>query len=110
MWKDRENYIRLDMPSSSMWEGEAHLEFAQAGKWFSAGRGRLSAERPNLRLERRGDRFTGYFSKDGENWYRCGWVDMAMEDPIQVGLHALCAESPATSTRFEYFRIYRSEQ
>jgi regulation of enolase protein 1 (concanavalin A-like superfamily) len=107
VWIDGENFIRLDMPSSSMWEGEAHMEFAQSGKWSFAGRGRLSAEQLSLRLERRGDRFTGYLSRDGENWYLSGWVDMAMEDPIQVGIHALCAESPATSTRFEYFRIYR---
>lgn len=56
-----------------------------------------------------GDSFTGYVSPDGENWHRCGWADIPMEDPIQVGIHALCPQSPATSTRFEYFKISRAQ-
>jgi len=36
-------------------------------------------------------------------------ADMSMGDPIQVGIHALCVQSPTTSTLFEYFKIFRSE-
>ncbi|MCD6506790.1 DUF1349 domain-containing protein [Candidatus Poribacteria bacterium] len=68
----------------------------------------LDADPVWFRLERRGDRFTGYVSSDGETWYRCGWADIPMEDPIKVGILALCPESPVTSTRFEYFKVYRT--
>jgi hypothetical protein len=38
-------------------------------------------------------------------------VDITMEDPIQVGIHALCGlyHAPATSTRFDYVKIFREE-
>ena len=107
VWQAKDNYIRFEMPSSSAWEGEVRFEFARSGEWLYAGRGLLEADILTLRLEREGDRFTGYVSVDGKDWHRCGWADIPMEDPIQVGLHAMCAESPMTSTRFEYFRIYR---
>ncbi len=107
VWKDEDNYIRFEMSPSSIWEGEAHLEFNQAGKWAFAGRGQLEAETLTLRLERQGHRFSAYCSVDGKNWLTCGWVDLPMDEPIQVGIHALCSLQPTTSTRFEYFKILR---
>ena len=109
-WKDKYNYIRFDTEPGSDMEDIIHLGFARSGRWFVAGRGYLESEELLLRLERAGDRFTGYVSADGENWYRCGWADITMEDPVQVGIHALCyGRSTPTSTRFEYFKIYRPE-
>ena len=109
-WNDEHNYIIFDPEPRSGWESIIHLGFARSGRWFVAGRGYLESEELLLRLERKGDRFTGYVSADGENWHRCGWADIPMEDPIQVGIHALCFLRPTpTSTRFEYFRIYRAD-
>ena len=62
-----------------------------------------------LRFERRDNRFIGYVSDDNEKWYRCGWVDMIVKDPIQIGVHAICLWEPFTSTRFEYVKVYRPD-
>jgi len=109
-WQDECNFTRFDVSSSSVWyEGCVYHGANVDSRFIHPGIHPFQADEIWLRLERKGDRFTGYVSSDGENWYRCGWADIPMEDPIQVGIHALCPRSPATSTRFEYFRIYRPE-
>ena len=51
-----------------------------------------------VRLERTGDTFTGYMSADGETWQQNGIsVDVAMNDPVLVGLAVTSHE--ATETR-----------
>jgi predicted ATPase/class 3 adenylate cyclase/regulation of enolase protein 1 (concanavalin A-like superfamily) len=108
IWQDKSNYIRFETPASTFgWEDTVYYEASISGKFIHPGVHPFDAEEVWLRLERRGDLFTGYVSADGENWYRCGWVDIPMEDPIKVGIHALCPQAPTTSTRFEYFRIHR---
>jgi len=109
VWKDEANYIRFEMPSSSIWEGEVHFEANVQGDYRIIGRGQIEANLLTFRLERQGSRFSAYCSVDGENWLTCGWVDIPMEDPIKVGFHALCPQSPATSSRFEYFKILRRD-
>ena len=107
VWKDEDNYIRFDTPSSCYSENVMHFEANVKGNYISPGLGLPDAKRLTLRLERQGHRFSAYCSMDDKNWFTCGWVDLLMDDPIQVGIHALCAWSPATSTRFEYFKILR---
>ena len=69
----------------------------------------------HLRLERSGGEFTSYCSIDGENWFTCGKMTLPMEDPIQVGIHAIgmidrtiyCgAYKEGTATVFRDFRIW----
>jgi len=108
VWRDKDNFIRLEVPSSTEWEDTVYYEATVAGKLIYPGAHKFETEKAWLRLERKGDRFAGYVSADGENWYRCGWADIPMQDPIQVGIHALCPQSPTTSTRFEYFKILRA--
>jgi tetratricopeptide (TPR) repeat protein/regulation of enolase protein 1 (concanavalin A-like superfamily) len=108
VWKDESNFARLHVASSRVWyEGCVYYGGIVAGKWVHPGIHPFETEEAWLRLERKRDRFTGYVSADGESWYRCGWADIPMEDPIQVGIHALCPQFAATSTRFEYVKIFR---
>jgi hypothetical protein len=109
VWKDKDNFIRLEVASSTGWEGTVYYGANVAGKFIHPGVHPFEVEKAWLRLERQGDRFTGYVSADGEIWCRVGWADIPMEDPIKVGIHALCPLSPATSTRFEYFKILKRE-
>lgn len=103
VWKDEGNYIRFE--TSSSWVG---FNFCTSGyfRWQDGGLPPVTKP-PVLRLERQGHRFSAHCSLDGENWLTCGWVDLPMDDPIQVGIHALCPQSPATLTRFEYFKVFR---
>jgi len=111
VWKDERSFARFELASSSTWyEGCIYYGAKVDGRFIHPGIHPFEAENGWLRLERKGHRFTGYVSVDGENWYRCGWADIPMEDPIQVGIHALCPRQPATSTRFEYFKILRREE
>jgi class 3 adenylate cyclase/regulation of enolase protein 1 (concanavalin A-like superfamily)/tetratricopeptide (TPR) repeat protein len=107
IWKNKDDYIRFEVAGPPYWTDTIYYGANINGKFIHPGVHPYQADRVWLRLERKGDRFTGYVSSDGENWYICGWTDIPMEDPIKVGIHALCPESPATSTRFEYFKIYR---
>jgi class 3 adenylate cyclase/regulation of enolase protein 1 (concanavalin A-like superfamily)/energy-coupling factor transporter ATP-binding protein EcfA2 len=110
VWKDKANYIRFEAPSGNL-EGDIVYYWANsAGKPIDAGVHPFEAKEAWLRLERKGDRFVGYVSSDGENWYRCGQVDVPMKDPIQLGILACCPRGPTTSTRFEYFKIYRPDR
>jgi regulation of enolase protein 1 (concanavalin A-like superfamily) len=107
IWKDMNNYIRFEVPNIPYWTNTIYYGANVNGKFIHPGVHYYDSKEAWLRLERKGDRFTGYVSSDGENWYRCGWTDIPMEDPIKVGIHALCPGPPTTSTRFEYFKIYR---
>lgn len=110
IWQDESNYIRFETPASTFsWEDTIYYGASIPGSFIHPGVHPFNAEEAWLRLGRKGDRFTGYVSADGENWYRCGWADIPMEDPIKVGIHALCPEAPATSTRFGHFKIYRHD-
>ena len=75
-----------------------------------AGRGVLDAESLTMRLERKGRIFYAYCSGDGEKWYRCGWAEMEMEDPVQVGIFASCPQDVAQGiTTFDYVKIFRQK-
>ncbi|MCX5748629.1 MAG: AAA family ATPase [Candidatus Saganbacteria bacterium] len=110
VWKNEVKCIRLEVPSNDLEEDIVCYWASSAGKPIDAGTHPFEAKEAWLRLERKGDRFVGYVSSDGENWYRCGQVDVPMKDPIQLGILACCPRGPTTSTRFEYFKIYRPDK
>jgi regulation of enolase protein 1 (concanavalin A-like superfamily) len=80
------------------------------------GRGCLeSAVRVYLRLERVGERVDALCSADGERWFTVGHVEFPVEDPVQVGLHAIGnidrsvyhgAYPDGTAIRFESFQLW----
>jgi len=111
VWKDPGRFLRLEKTSGPHgFAGDVRFEqhinrvFSLVGR----GQGLVTVRHLFLRLERRGNQFTGFASADGQNWQNCGTSVVAMGDPVQVGLHALCPGSiPPTVTRFDYFRIYK---
>ncbi|MCX5748628.1 MAG: AAA family ATPase [Candidatus Saganbacteria bacterium] len=102
LWNSETNFARFGVDFDYI-----SYKATANGKFISPGVHPFKAERVWLRLERKGSRFTGYVSNDGKYWYRCGWADITMNDSIKVGIYASCFYPPATSTRFEYFKIYR---
>ncbi|MBM3236230.1 zinc-ribbon domain-containing protein [Candidatus Poribacteria bacterium] len=110
VWKDEDNYIRFDMPSGEYGWNKVFVVANVQGNIIYPPYRLPDAKILNLRLERRGHRFSAYCSMDDKNWFTCGWMDLPVEDPIQVGIHALCPWSPfGTSTRFEYVKIWRRD-
>ena len=116
IWKDRDNFIRFE--KGTYGKREMLIEGYVNGEYQIVGRGLLPAsdnDETYLRLERSGDEFASYCSIDGENWFTCGKMTLPMEDPIQVGIHAIgmidrtiyCGEyKEGTATLFRNFRLW----
>jgi tetratricopeptide (TPR) repeat protein/regulation of enolase protein 1 (concanavalin A-like superfamily) len=113
LWKDQENYLRLDRGSRG--RHEISFQGCLGNKDAIFGRGRLVTERIFLRLERVDGRVKALCSADGEEWFTVGQVEFPVEDPVEVGLHAIGsiersiypgAYSEGTAIRFESFDLW----
>jgi DNA-binding SARP family transcriptional activator/class 3 adenylate cyclase len=89
LWKDARNYVRLDRGT----RGPSEISFSGcvADRDLIIGRGRLLGERVVLRLERVGDRVSALCSANGQNWFTVGHILFPVEDPVEIGLHAIGA-------------------
>jgi hypothetical protein len=81
------------------------------------GRGHLRSERIFLRLERVGEWVHAFCSADGENWFTVGRIEFPVEEPLQVGLHAIGHIDrgvyhgdylDGTAIRFESFQLWET--
>lgn len=114
IWKDRDNFLRFEKGTDGI--HEVHLDGRADGMRLVSGRGLLpSNEASYLRLERVGNDFSSYCSTDGTRWFTCGKFELPIDDPIQVGIHAIgmidrtvyCGEyRDGTATLFRNFRIW----
>jgi regulation of enolase protein 1 (concanavalin A-like superfamily) len=72
----------------------------------------------SLRLERSDDLVRAFCSADGKTWFTVGQIAFPVDDPIQVGLHAIgCIDinvylySPSpegAAIRFESFHLWQT--
>jgi tetratricopeptide (TPR) repeat protein len=86
--QDDRHLIRLG--AGIQYDGEITLSAKAPDRALAiVGRGLLITEKLRLRLERRGNRFTGWCGAGGE-WYRCGQVELEMEGRLEVGMFAEC--------------------
>jgi regulation of enolase protein 1 (concanavalin A-like superfamily) len=115
LWKDKENYLRLDRGISGA--HEISLVGCVGNKDVIIGRGRLPTERVFLRLERIGSRVNALCSADGQAWFTAGHVEFPVADPVEVGLHAIGnidrtiyhgAYPDGTAIRFESFQLWET--
>jgi hypothetical protein len=107
VWKDSDNHIRFERGRHGR---DEIVLLGELDHFF--GRGMLVSDYLYLRLERIEDKFSAYCSGDGVNWLTCGEVSFPVEDPIQVGVHAIGnigsrGRSMDTATRFDYFKVLR---
>ena len=111
VWKDPNAFVRLEKTSGPhAFRGDVRFERHVNRVYSLVGRGAglNNVKTVFLRLERKGNLFTGYASSDGVNWLSCGSTFVGMGDPVHVGLLSLCPGNiPATNTRFDYFRVLR---
>jgi hypothetical protein len=90
LWKDQDNYLRLDRGTAG--ENEIAFRGCLANRDVFIGRGRLPTDPPNrvfLRIERVGCRVNALCSADGETWFTVGHIEFPVEDRVEVGLHAI---------------------
>jgi tetratricopeptide (TPR) repeat protein/regulation of enolase protein 1 (concanavalin A-like superfamily) len=115
LWRDERNYLHLDRGAYG--EREITLTGCVGNEDVVIGRGwlREASGQIYLRLERLGDVVYAYCSADGERWFTVGHVTFPVEDPVQVGLHAIGAIDrtvyrgaypEGTAIRFASFRLW----
>jgi DNA-binding SARP family transcriptional activator len=113
LWKDRQNFLRLDIGTCG--RHEIRFQGCVRNNDVIIGRGRLLSERIFLRLERLGRRVNALCSADGEKWFTVGQVEFPVADPLEVGLHAIGmidrlvypgAWPEGTAIRFETFQMF----
>jgi hypothetical protein len=106
--QDEENAVLLGRAFCDLdWcAGNAiYLDYIQAGE-FAGSNYATVVEDPSfayLRLSRRGDTFTGYYSPNGERWTAIGQHTAPLRD-VQVGLGAHNAPT-AIPAEFDFFEI-----
>jgi DNA-binding SARP family transcriptional activator len=115
IWKDQSNFLHLNWgmrgPSEVAFEGSLNNQDQIIG------RGHLSGESMHLRLEWANAKVTALCSSDGVAWYSVGSSDFDVEDPVEVGLHAIgqidrtvypSVHAEGTAIRFLSLQMYRS--
>jgi tetratricopeptide (TPR) repeat protein len=112
LWKDGQNLLRLERGGRGPYE----IDFVGSlrGRQIIVGRGSLESEQMWFRLERRGSHLRALCSADGRNWSTLGAVEFPVEDPVEIGLHAiridptfyLGASFAGSAIRFEAFELW----
>jgi regulation of enolase protein 1 (concanavalin A-like superfamily) len=112
LWKGKENFLRLDRGTRG--PHEVSFQGCLGNQDVIIGRGHLPAERVILRLERLGPRVRALCSADGQEWFTVGHAEFPVEDPLEVGVHAIGAIDrtlypgpypEGTAIRFESFQL-----
>jgi len=87
VWKDGQNYLRLDRGARG--QDEVMFSGCVANQDRLFGRGRLPAARLWLRLERTEEKVRALCSVDGSSWLAVGETEFPAADPVEAGLHAI---------------------
>jgi regulation of enolase protein 1 (concanavalin A-like superfamily) len=113
IWRDKQNYLHLDRGTRGRYE--ISFQGCLANEDRVIGRGRLPSERIILRLERLDGRVNALCSADGREWFTAGQVEFPVDDPVEVGLHAIGnidrtaypgAYPAGTAIHFEAFKLW----
>lgn len=111
IWKNPMAFIRLEKTSGAhAFRGDVRFErhVNRVFQLVGRGPGMRRIRHLYLKIERRGNLFSGYASTDGIAWRSCGQTFVGMGEPVMVGLHALAPGNiPPTVTRFDYFRLFK---
>lgn len=113
IWKDKCSFIRFE--KGVMSPDRVSIGGYSGGKWQLTGQGLMKTHSTYMRVERSESQFNAFCSMDGENWMKCGIIDLEVDDPLQVGIYALgyidrafCYEEyrEGTATLFKNFRLW----
>lgn len=111
VWKSPMAYVRLEKTSGAhAFRGDVRFErhVNRVFQLVGRGPGLKNVRQLYLKLERRGNLFSGFASSDGQTWIACGQTFVGMGEPVMLGLHALAPGNiPPTHTQFDYFRLLK---
>lgn len=110
VYQDDENYLKLGRAFCQGGEGcigngiyfDSYFAGSFADTNFATST--FNPSRIYLRIQRSGDKFTAYFSEDGQNWGEIGQHSSALQ-PKGVGLFAGQSCSESIPADFDYFSI-----
>lgn len=113
IWKDRNNYVRLERMSRTIGRPvQQQILFggSVAGVWPCPGDKQVvlsSNLNPTcLKLVRSNNILTGWYSSDGTNWSQAGTIPFAVADPVNIGLAVVnMYHSGSFYADFDYFKI-----
>jgi len=112
VWFNENAFVRLDKsPKDYLFSGDVRFEDHTPGRedtLVGRGSGLSEAAQLYLRIERKGNLFSGFASDNGVDWVACGTTFVSMGDTVRVGLFAACPTGLAkTITRFDYFKVLK---
>jgi regulation of enolase protein 1 (concanavalin A-like superfamily) len=109
LWRDEQNFVRLELRSRRSRPATVYLEACVAGRFRHIGRGQWERQPMWLRLERTGDEAHGLCSADGQQWLTCGVVRLPQGKAEQVGLAAITRDA-AAHVWFDTFLLWSAEK
>jgi regulation of enolase protein 1 (concanavalin A-like superfamily) len=106
IWKDSDNYLRLDRVVHFVDRQVVELSGEKAGEWFYFAETPYTNTDTYLRLERTADTFVAKYSSDGTNWKLMSSIFFLFVDPVNVGLFVIneYQDNPIYAD-FDYFRV-----
>jgi len=106
IWKDSDNYLRLDRLLHRGGEQVVDLSGEDKGLWSYLAETPYNYTISYLRLERMGDMFTASYSKDGVSWMSLYRTSFPLGDPVSIGIFVLNQwQNISVYAEFDYFRV-----
>ncbi|HTU17362.1 MAG TPA: DUF1349 domain-containing protein [Gemmataceae bacterium] len=108
LWSDERNYLRLERAGinrNGVFSSYAGFELRANGFPKDSYSMDIPDQDTYLRLERRGNEFWGFVSRDGQQWRPHQRINAALPDRVQVGVAVVNAAQQRLPVRFEGLRL-----
>jgi serine/threonine protein kinase/regulation of enolase protein 1 (concanavalin A-like superfamily) len=108
IWQDPQNYVRLEIATEIRQRRTYHYanyEYRKDGRLASSVGQKIEGEATFVRLERVGGVIQAAIGPDGTVWTPLPPLDVALSDPVKVGLTAISTSSKPLVATFQEFRL-----
>jgi RNA polymerase sigma factor (sigma-70 family) len=110
LWSDNRNYLRLER-AGLVRDGKLHslaaFEVRERGELGAARVSEIADADTYLHLERKGNRFLGQVSSDGQRWTSLEPIEAEFPARVRIGVAAVNAAQQPVTVRFEGLTIGR---
>jgi len=108
LYQDDDHYVRLTRAQATQAKGQGIYFNVEAGTAYTATSTADAASVVYLKLSKRDDIYSGFYSRDGVLWHLVGQREVAGFNPSQVGLSASYGDDPFATeilADFEWLRV-----